>query len=189
LKGFPSFRALAVALAATAALAVAAVSAGGAKNTQIGGQGVYDADGNCNASPYATTFALDLTGDLVGCLYSVWEQTVGAPSGVYQEKGVETFDGCLADGVTCGTFTTAYTWTAKFAPDGSQINGRCQHPITGGTGDFAGITGRLDFKDDVTTGIATYRGHIKLPNGPQAAVSIKLGANSANAAPASSKGC
>lgn len=180
---------MAIALAATAALAAVAVSAGGAKNTQIGGEAIYDADGSCAASPYPTTYALELTGDLVGCLYSIWEQTVGTPSGLYQEKGEETFIGCLADGVTCGTFTTRYTFTAKFAPDGSQINGRCQHPITGGTGDFSGITGRLDFKDDVTTGIATYRGHIKLPNGPQAAVSVTFGASSANAAPAPAQGC
>lgn len=188
MKRFLSIRALVTVLAASAALGAFAVSAGGAKNTQIAGQGAYDGDGTCTNSPYVDLFALDLTGDLVGCLYSEWEQTVGTPSGVYQEKGVETFDGCLADGVTCGTFTTAYTWTAKFGPEG-QINGRCQHPITGGTEDFEGITGRLDFKDDVATGIATYRGHIKLPNAPQAAVSISFGARSANAAPASGSGC
>ena len=39
----------------------------------------------------------------------------------------------------------------------------CQHPIvTGtGTGAFEGATGRLDFKDEVTTGEYFYRGHIK----------------------------
>ncbi len=188
MKRFLSVRALAVALAAMAALAGAAVSAGGPKNTPIAGEGQYDSDGTCSSSPYDEMYALDMRGDLVGCLYSEWEQTVGTPSGVYQEKGTETFVGCLADLVTCGTFTTRYTFTAKFGPDG-QINGRCQHPITGGTGDFEGITGRLDFKDDVTTGIATYRGHIKLPNGPQAAVAISFGATSANAAPSSYAGC
>ena len=58
-----------------------------------------------------------------------------------------------------------------------------------GTRRLRRITGRLDFKDDVTTAIATYRGHIKLPKAPQTAVAVSFGATSANAAPISSAGC
>ena len=42
--------------------------------------------------------------------------------------------------------------------------GVCQHPIIvgSGTGGFEGVTGRVDFKDDVVTGDYPYRGHISL---------------------------
>jgi hypothetical protein len=67
-----------------------------------------------------------------------------------------------------GTFATTYKFTSKWDPDastGSEVHGRCEHPIVAdsGTGGFAGATGRVDFKDDVTTGEFLYRGHISLP--------------------------
>ena len=57
---------------------------------------------------------------------------------------------------------------SQWDPDvssGSEVHGRCQHPIVAGsgTGGFAGATGRADFKDDVVTGEFLYRGHISLP--------------------------
>jgi hypothetical protein len=52
-------------------------------------------------------------------------------------------------------------WTPDF---GSELHGRCQHPIVAGSGagGFEGATGRVDFKDEVTTGRYLYRGHITL---------------------------
>jgi hypothetical protein len=44
----------------------------------------------------------------------------------------------------------------------AEIRGRCQHPIVSGTGGFATASGVITFKDDVTTGIAPYRGNIRL---------------------------
>jgi len=82
------------------------------------------------------------------------------PSGTYQETGTELFVGCL-NGTTCGQFTTTYTFTGKFTADGAEIHGRCQHPVTGTTGGFAGMSGVIQFKDDVDTGIFYYRGNIK----------------------------
>ena len=89
-----------------------------------------------------------------------------APSGVYIESGEEVFVGSL-DGGQDGTFSTTYKFESKWDPDvstGSEVHGRCQHPIVegSGTGGFAGATGRVDFKDEVTTGQFFYRGHIKL---------------------------
>ena len=54
--------------------------------------------------------------------------------------------------------------TGAAVSTGVEVKGRCQHPIiTGsGTGGFAGATGRLDFKDQVSTGRFFYRGHITL---------------------------
>lgn len=150
------------AVAAALAMAIPAIAAG---NTQIRGVAQYDE--SCDAEPGAipSQFTMRLTGDLVGCWYTPgWDVTVSTPSGVYQERGTEKFVGCFADGTGCGTFETTYTFTAKYAADGSQLHGRCQHPIVkgSGTGVFEGATGRLDFKDDVDCGVAHYRGHIKL---------------------------
>jgi hypothetical protein len=150
-------------VAASLAALGAIVTAFGSGATQISGQAAFDADGACTEIP--SPFAMQITGDLVGCWYTHgWDVVQDTPSGVYAERGTERFIGCLADGTTCGTFDTTYKFTAKFAADGSEIHGRCQHPITFGTGDFAGITGRVDFKDDVEAGVFYYRGHIDLPN-------------------------
>ncbi|MEO6654062.1 MAG: hypothetical protein ABIP17_15550 [Ilumatobacteraceae bacterium] len=123
--------------------------------------------GVCNEIFSEFTLTMEAgNGDLVGCWYTdtliVVQETT---SGVYQERGTETFIGCLTDGVTCGTFSTTYKFTAKFAADGSEIRGRCEHPIVSGsgTGDFEGVTGRVDFKDDVVTGEFNYRGHLRFP--------------------------
>jgi hypothetical protein len=60
-----------------------------------------------------------------------------------------------------------YQFESMWDPDastGAEVKGRCQHPITvgSGTGGFAGVAGRLDFKDEVTTGLYFYLGHITL---------------------------
>ncbi len=136
-------------------------SAAGPKMIQLAGVGAFDSEGVCTELP--SLFTMTMTGDLVGCWYTDTIDYVSeTPSGVYQERGTETFVGCTADGSMCGTFSTTYKFTAKFAEDGSQLHGRCQHPIVSGTGDFAGIAGRLDFKDDVEAGVALYRGHLKV---------------------------
>ena len=66
-----------------------------------------------------------------------------------------------------GTFATNYKFESKWDPDittGAELKGRCQHPIATGSGTdgFTGATGRVDFKDEVSTGRYLYRGHIKL---------------------------
>jgi hypothetical protein len=82
----------------------------------------------------------------------------------------ETFVGCLGD--RCGSFGLEAHITSKFEgpPPVGQVFGRCQHKIVAGTGtgDFEGVTGRLDFKDIImrdangnVTGVEfDYRGHL-----------------------------
>lgn len=155
--------------AVLALLVVSAIpaGAGGNGNTQVEGLGEFDVAGVCqDAEGAGSDLAIILTGDLNGCLYG-WVGPGGFnPSFTYKEVGTEVFVGCLADGTTCGTFDTTYLFTAKYADANfnGQEWGRCQHPIVkgSGTGDFSGITGRIDFKDDVVAGNADYRGHIKL---------------------------
>ena len=150
-----------IALALVGANGVAA-SAGAA---QIGGIGTFDlAQEICDRGVAEEVFPPSvMTGDLNGCWYTDSFTGRSHPSGTYQETGTETFVGCLADGTTCGTFGTTYRFEAKFAPDGSEIFGRCQHPIVSGSGTegFEGVSGRVDFKDDVDAGLLRYRGYLK----------------------------
>jgi hypothetical protein len=139
-------------------LLVMALSApASAATTQISGVGVADTAGTCDSPPegYAafTDFTLVMTGSLEGCWYSKIDTRTdhGAPSGVYHETGREVFVGSL-NGGPAGTFATNYKFESKWDP-----------VATGsGTGGFAGATGRVDFKDEVSTGRYLYRGHIKL---------------------------
>lgn len=150
-------------VAATALLGLAAPAGATPGNQQLEGVGVPDLEGACTdiAVP-----AFVMSGSLEGCWYFVdFEVVQETPSGVYQERGNETFVGCLMDDgveVACGTFDTTYKFSAKFAPDGQEIHGRCQHPIESGTDGFAGLTGRVDFKDDIEAGTFPFRGHIAL---------------------------
>jgi hypothetical protein len=158
-------KALAALAAMAAAIVMVVVPAGSAvaSTTQLSGVASFAEE--CDGQVSDITLVIE--GDLTGCLYTSVETGVQMPSGVYIETGTEVFVGCMnTDAVdACGSFTTTYRFLAKFASNGEQIFGRCQHPIVSGsgTGDFEGATGRLDFKDNVETGEALYRGHIKLP--------------------------
>jgi hypothetical protein len=157
---FLAFTALTVMAIFSIALAVPSpAGAGGA--TQISGIAYSDAAGDC-ADPEGagSDFAAVLTGDLEGCLYIFVESAKCSPSGAYQETGTETFVG------QDGTFRTNYRFEAKFQDCANlavEIHGRCQHPIIAGsgTGLFEGVTGRIDFKDDIEAGNFPYRGHLK----------------------------
>ena len=135
--------------------------------TQISGVGFFDEAGECDLETYGADFALLLTGDLAGCLFAFVESFDCSPSGTYREEGRELFVGTY-NGIY-GTFETTYKFAAKYegCSDegfvGAEIFGRCQHPIQAGSGEgvFEGVTGRLDFKDNVETGELPYRGHLR----------------------------
>ena len=113
---------------------------------------------------YSSYDPIVMTGSLDGCWYTHIETSRTTPGGVYLETGQELFVGSLNGGPT-GTFTTTYKFEAKLNSAGSEVRGRCQHPIVAdsGTGGFAGATGRVDFKDIIGDPITyEYRGHIRL---------------------------
>ena len=149
---------------------VAPVNAAG--TTQISGSGYYDdaigTECGVPPAPFDSYPGLVLSGDLDGCLFT---QVLGsrfheAPSGVYIETGRELVIASFK-GAPVAQFETKYRFESKWEPDaatGVEVMGRCQHPLVAGsgTGVFTGATGRLDFKDEVSTGLFFYRGHITL---------------------------
>ena len=135
--------------------------------TQISGVGFFDEDDLCDSGNMGADFALIMTGDLEGCLYTFVDTAQSSPSGTYRETGTERFVATEEDGTGAGTFETTYRFEAKYEDvanlSGEQF-GRCQHPIVegSGTGIFDGVTGQLFFKDDVEAGNFPYRGHLLL---------------------------
>ena len=152
-----------VAFISVASTAPSPALAGGA--TQISGVGFYDddvTDVTCDDSEGAgADYALVMTGDLEGCLYTFVETAESSPSGTYRETGTELFVGSTSEGA--GTFETTYRFEAKYEDPATEIFGRCQHPIVvgSGTGVFEGVSGILLFKDDIEAGNFPYRGHLR----------------------------
>ena len=151
-----------VALAVSVYIAPFQARAGGA--TQISGIGYYAASGECtDPEGQGADYALSLTGAFSGCHYVFVKSAQCSPGGAYFEAGTETFVGTYNG--EFGTFGTNYVFTATYRDCPNfvgEIAGRCQHPIVdgSGTGSFAGVTGRLDMKDDIDTGSFPYRGHL-----------------------------
>src|SRR5919107_6129191 len=133
--------------------------------TQISGVGVFDDEEAPVCAPVmGYDYALVMTGDLEGCLYTDVQTAESSPSGTYRETGTELFVGSYLDG--SGTFETTYRFEAKYEDVDNLVGeqfGRCQHPIVegSGTGIFEGVTGQLFFKDDVEAGTFPYRGHLQ----------------------------
>jgi len=86
---------------------VTAVPARAAGNTQISGVGVFVSTDECSSDSPNVYPPIKMAGGLVGCWYTdKVEVVLTTSSGAYQERGTETFIGCLSDGTTCGTFST-----------------------------------------------------------------------------------
>jgi hypothetical protein len=157
---------LATAIMATVVFMGFVGPASAAGGQQIRGIGYFDDTGFCaDAEGAGADFATIMTGDLEGCQYVFVDSYSCTPSGVYTELGTEVY---VVEGPNgeIGTFGTTYRFSAKYEDCETltgEIFGRCQHPITAGsgTGDFAGVTGRLDFKDDIEAGNFPYRGHLR----------------------------
>lgn len=132
--------------------------------TQISGIGAFAVPGECNdPQGDGSDYALILNGDLSGCHYVFVEDSRCTPGRAYFEAGTEIFVGTYNG--EFGTFGTSYVFTGVYLNCDAftgQIAGRCQHPITSGSGTdvFDGVAGRVDMRDDVETGTFAYRGHL-----------------------------
>jgi hypothetical protein len=147
-------------LAATAALALA-TSASAATTYQVSGkQTVVDEA----AGKYA------MHGGLVGD-WTFTSYTEIAKTPIYRAKGTELFSGCLdvardgsCAGDPSGKLRFSFRYWAQFGAGDALVWGSCLHPVTGGTGAFAGATGVLAMVDSPTPqGVKTsYIGHVTL---------------------------
>lgn len=161
--------------------------------TQISGIGYYAGSGECNdPEGEGSDFGLIMTGDLEGCHYVFVQTARCSAGGAYNETGTETFVG-LYNGAP-GTFETTYRFTAKYTDCANlvgEIVGRCQHPITAGSGEgvFEGVTGRLDFKDDIEAGNFPYRGHFRWATSDLRASSSAASSSGTLAVPRGVPGC
>jgi hypothetical protein len=63
--------------------------AGGA--TQISGVGLFDEADECDSASVGADFALLMSGDLEGCLYTFIDTDQSSPSGTYRETATELF--------------------------------------------------------------------------------------------------
>lgn len=134
--------------------------------SQISGIGYYATAGECDYASRGAAYAIKMTGDLEGCLYAFIDDFECSPSGTYREEGREYFVGTYNG--QSGNFWTTYKFEAKYedcdgGPLGAEIFGRCQHPIVegSGTGVFNGVTGQLNFKDDIEAGNFPYKGQLR----------------------------
>ena len=161
--------------------------------TQISGIGYFAGPAQCNdPEGQGSDYDLIMTGDLEGCHYVFVETARCSAGGTYSETGTETFVG-LYNGAP-GTFETTYRFTAKYTDCANlvgEIVGRCQHPITAGSGEgvFEGVTGRLDFKDDIETGNFPYRGHFRWATSDLRASGSAASSSGTLVAPRSLPGC
>ena len=147
---------------------IATAANNGSGATQISGIGFYATTGECDYISQEAAYAIRMTGDLQGCLYAFIDDYECSPSGTYREEGREYFVGTYNG--QSGTFWTTYKFEARYegcsengAPLGAEIFGRCQHPIVAGsgTGVFNGVTGQINFKDDIEAGNFPYRGQLR----------------------------
>jgi hypothetical protein len=153
------------ALAAVAAAFAVASPAAAAPIPLSGTQTVVDEN--------AGTFKMH--GSLVGdWAIKTFHQLAVKP--VFHARGTELFSGCLdrgrdgsCAGDPAGTLKFTIDYKALFDPPGSQnlVWGGCLHPVTGGTGAFAGARGVIVMADTPTAnGVSTsYIGNLTLGNG------------------------
>src|SRR6201999_465313 len=97
-----------------------------------------------------------MSGGLLGdWKVTAFKETASKP--VFKGRGTESFSGCIdrkldgsCAGDPTGTLKFKFRYWAKFGKEDKLELGTCAHPVTGGTGDFAGATGFLMMVDTPT---------------------------------------
>lgn len=126
------------------------------------------------------------TAKMSGGLLGNWKITSfkeTAQKPVFKGKGTESFSGCIdrmldgsCAGDPSGTLRFKFRYWGKFGKGDTLELGTCAHPVTGGSGDFAGASGFLMMVDTPTKKApfveTSYEGVITL-SGP--ATSARLG--------------
>jgi hypothetical protein len=132
-------------------------------------------------------------GTLVGTWFTTsFIPTYDSPT-LFAAKGTERFVGCVDSNRnrTCnasepqGTLRFAFIYWANFdAATGAFKHAQCVHPVTRGTGSFAGATGLLLMDDHVHGGEVktNYHGEIQFAGGGSASQSVPASAQAPRAA-------
>ena len=157
----------AVALLVGLALVAGPAAAGTAQVS--GNQTPAAPDDPCIAGDPSSLATFTMDGSLIGCWYTDDLTFREQPSGTAQATGREHFVGCLdlGDDGSCsgdpsGTLSFSFQFSGRFDNVTlAEIRGRCQHPVVSGAGGLDGAGGVINFKDDVSTGIASYTGNIR----------------------------
>jgi hypothetical protein len=94
-----------------------------------------------------------MSGGLVGT-WKITSFKEVASKPVFKAKGTESFNGCVdrnhdgsCAGEPSGTMKFSFRYWAKFSNKDAVQLGTCAHPVTGGSGDFAGASGFLMMVD------------------------------------------
>jgi hypothetical protein len=157
-----------VAFVSTTVIAVLLAAPARAAATRVTGLQIPDLE---NACPETSIGTFTMEGGLIGCWYTDEFSAVREhPSGTVQITGTEHFVGCLDHGLdgSCvgdlaGTLTFSFQFSGMYdLVTFAEIRGRCEHLIVSGTGGFANAGGVITFKDDVSTGIASYSGAVRI---------------------------
>ncbi len=155
-------------VAAVVALGVlGGVGVGGPVGASQGAVVVRGTQTPVTGSPDHYTMTGGLIGDWVQTSFNLLGYT---PSGAVRGSGTEVFTGCYNangnltcdDGEPAGSISFSFTYTGRFDPNFNLLHGRCHHPVTGGTNDFANVSGVLSFHDDPVTGCSSYMGNLRL---------------------------
>ena len=151
-------------------IALVSASPALAANTRVSGEQIPDLANVCTGTSLGT---YTMEGGLVGCWYTDDYTVVSeTKSGIVALRGHEHMVGCLDlgnDGVCDatdpdGTLSFSFQFSGKYDDvTFAEIRGRCEHRIVSGTDDFEDASGVITFKDDVSTGIASYAGNVLLP--------------------------
>lgn len=95
-----------------------------------------------------------MTGGLVGNWSITSFKELRSSAGVFKAKGTELFNGCIdrkLDGSCAGdpngTMKFSFRYWARIGQEDKLQLGTCAHPVTGGSGAFAGATGFLMMVD------------------------------------------
>jgi hypothetical protein len=97
-----------------------------------------------------------MSGGLLGN-WKITSFTQTAEKPVFRGKGTESFNGCIdrkldgsCAGDPSGTMKFKFRYWGKFGKGDKLELGTCAHPVTGGSGDFAGASGFLMMVDTPT---------------------------------------
>lgn len=123
-----------------------------------------------------------MSGGLLGD-WKITSFTELAQKPVFKGKGTERFKGCIdrkrdgsCTGDPSGTLRFKFRYWAKIGKGGALELGTCAHPVTGGTGDFAGATGFLMMVDTPTKKApfveTSYEGVITLGSAASARINL-----------------